>query len=140
MRQRVKAFIEGNIEEIELKRWNEVFEAWYDTTGLAEFWEDDEDFDELLVVLDILNTDKQTITDARAYIIEKHTEDIINDLQHKHYNRSDSWSINWTSVLMNLKSLLGFSRNDIFALIFNEMDMAGVTPDYNNQQFVIEGL
>jgi hypothetical protein len=140
MTQRVKEFIEDYIAEIELSRWEEVFDGWYQETDVDEFWEDDEQFNELLKILDVLNVDTQKLRDARAAIIEKYTEDIVNTIQHNNYNRIDSWSIYWSDVLMKLNSLLGFSQEDIFALIFNEMDMAGVTPDYNKQRFVIEGL
>ena len=140
MTQRVKEFIEDYIAEIEQGRWKEVFDGWYQETDADEFWEDDDQFDELLKILAVLNVDAQKLRDARAAIIEKYTEDMLNTIQHNNYNRIDSWSIYWSDVIMKLKSLLGFSQDDIFALIFNEMDMAGVTPDYNNQRFVIEGL
>ena len=140
MTQRVKEFIEDYITEIELGRWEEVFDGWYQETDVDEFWEDDEQFNELLKILDVLNVDAQKFRDVRAEIIEKYTEDIVNTIQHNNYNRVDSWSIYWSDVIMKLESLLGFSQEDIFALIFNEIDMAGVTPDYNKQRFVIEGL
>ena len=140
MTQRVKEFIEDYIAEIEQGRWKEVFDGWYQETDADEFWEDDDQFDELLKILAVLNVDAQKLRDARAAIIEKYTDDMLNTIQHNNYNRIDSWSIYWSDVIMKLKSLLGFSQDDIFALIFNEMDMAGVTPDYNNQRFVIEGL
>lgn len=140
MTQRVKEFIEDYIAEIELGRWEEVFDGWYQETDVDEFWEDDEQFNELLKILDVLNVDTQKLRDARAAVIEKYTEDIVNTIQHNNYNRIDSWNIYWSDVLMKLESLLGFSQEDIFSLIFNEMDMAGVTPDYNKQRFVIEGL
>ena len=140
MTQRVKEFIEDYIDEIELGRWEEVFDGWYQETDVDEFWEDDEQFNELLKILDVLNVDAQKLRDARAAIIEKYTEDIVNHIQHNNYNRVDSWSIYWSDVIIELDSVLGFSQEDIFALIFNEMDMAGVTPDYNKQRFVIEGL
>ena len=140
MTQRVKEFIEDYIDEIELGRWEEVFDGWYQETDVDEFWEDDEQFNEFLTILNVLNVDAQKLRDARAAIIEKYTEDIVNTIQHNNYNRIDSWNIYWSDVIMKLESLLGFSQEDIFALIFNEMDMAGVTPDYNKQRFVIEGL
>ena len=140
MTQRVKEFVEDYISEIELGRWEEVFDGWYQETDVDEFWEDDEQFNELLKILDVLNVDTQKLRDARAAIIEKYTEDIVNTIQHNNYNRIDSWNIYWSDVIMKLESLLGFSQDDIFALIFNEMDMAGVTPDYNKKRFVIEGL
>lgn len=140
MTQRVKEFIEDYISEIELGRWEEVFDGWYQETDVDEFWEDDEQFNEFLKILDVLNVDAQKLRDARAAIIEKYTEDIVNTIQHNNYNRIDSWNIYWSDVIMKLESLLGFSQEDIFALIFNEMDMSGVTPDYNKQRFVIEGL
>lgn len=141
MQHRVKDFIEAYIEEIDLHRWEEVFEGWYQETNADDFWEDDKDFQELLEILVyVLDVDKQTLRNARAEIIEKYTEHIVNDLQHKNYNRVDSWNIYWSDVLMKLKSLLGFSQTDIFDLIFNEMDIAGVTPDYSRQLFVVDGL
>lgn len=90
--------------------------------------------------MDVLNVDTQKLRDARAAVIEKYTEAIVNHIQHSNYNRVDSWNIYWSDVLMELNSLLGFSQEDIFAFIFNELDMAGVTPDYSKQRFVIEGL
>ena len=140
MTQRVKEFVEDYISEIELGRWEEVFDGWYQETDVDEFWEDDEQFNELLKILDVLNVDAQKLRDARAAIIEKYTEDIVNTIQHNNYNRIDSWNIYWSDVIMKLESLLGFSQDDIFDLIFNEIDMAGVTPDYNKKRFVIEGL
>ena len=140
MTQRVKEFIEDYIAEIELGRWEEVFDCWYQETDVDDFWEDNHQFNELLEIMDVLNVDAQKLRDARAAVIEKYTEEIVNHIQHNNYNRVDSWSIYWSDVLMELDSLLGFSQEDIFALIFNEMDMAGVTPDYNKQRFVIEGL
>ena len=140
MTQRVKEFIEDYITEIELGRWEEVFDGWYQEADVDSFWEDDEQFNELLKILDVVTVDTQKLRDARAAVIEKYTEDIVNTIQHNNYNRIDSWNIYWSDVLMKLESLLGFSQEDIFSLIFNEMDMAGVTPDYNKQRFVIEGL
>ena len=117
MTQRVKEFIEDYIDEIELGRWEEVFDGWYQETDVDEFWEDDEQFNEFLNILDVLNVDAQKLKDARAAIIEKYTEDIVNTIQHNNYNRIDSWSIYWSDVIMKLESLLGFSQEDIFALI-----------------------
>lgn len=140
MTQRVKEFIEDYITEIELGQWEDVFDGWYQETDVDDFWEDIIQFNELLTIIDVLNVNKQKLRDARAAIIEKYTEDIVNNIQHNNYNRVDSWSIYWSDVILELNSLLGFTQSDIFALIFNDMDMAGVTPDYNNQRFVIEGL
>lgn len=141
MNQRVKEFIEDYIEEIDLHRWEEVFDAWYQETDVDEFWEDDKDFKELHeILLNVLDADKQTLRDARANIISKYTEDIVNTIQHNFYNRVDSWNIYWGDVLMKLESLLGFSQEDIFVEIFNEVDLAGVTPDFNKQVFVVDGL
>ena len=140
MTQRVKEFIEDYIVEIEQGRWEEVFDGWYQETDVDYFWEDRPEFNHLLTAIDILNVDEQKLRDARAAVIEKYTEDIVNSIQHNHYNRVDSWSIYWCDIIVELHSLLGFSEGEIFALIFNEMDMAGVTPDYKNQRFVIEGL
>lgn len=140
MTQRVKEFIEDYIAEIEQGRWEEVFDGWYQEADGSKFWEDAEQFNEFLKILDVLNVDAQKLRDARAAIIEKYTEDIVNTIQHNNYNRIDSWSIYWNDIIVKLESVLGFSEKDIFALIFNEMDMAGVTPDYNKQRFIIEGL
>ena len=140
MTQRVKEFIEDYIDEIELGRWEEVFDGWYQEADVDKFLDDVEQFNEFLKILDVLNVNTQKLRDARAAIIEKYTEDIVNTIQHNNYNRIDSWNIYWSDVIMKLESLLGFSQEDILALIFNEMDMAGVTPDYNKQRFVIEGL
>lgn len=141
MRNRVKDFIEDYVDDIEKNNWELVFDAWYQETDVDEFWEDDQDFQELLEILVyVLDVDKQTLRDARAEIIAKYTEDIVNDLQHNYYNRVDSWNIYWSDVLMKLESLLGFSQEDIFAEIFNEVDLAGITPDYSKQCFVVEGL
>ena len=140
MTQRVKEFIEDYIDKIELGRWEEVFDGWYQETDVAKFWEDYEQFNEFLKVLDVLNVDAQKLIDARAAVIEKYTAHIVNSIQHNNYNRVGSWSLYWSDVITVLKSVLGFSQEDIFALIFNDMDLAGVTPDYNKQRFVIEGL
>ena len=129
MTQRVKEFIEDYIDEIELGRWEEVFDGWYQETNVDDFWEDNEQFNEFLKIIDLLNVDTLKLRDTRAAIIEKYTEDIVNNIQHNNYNRVDSWSIYWSDVLMQLNSLLGFSQKDIVNLIFNEIDMAGVTPE-----------
>lgn len=140
MTQRVKEFIEDYIDEIELGRWEEFFEGWYQETYGDNFWEDDEQFNELLKIIDVLDVEKQVLAEYRASVIEKHTEDIVNTLQHNNFNRIGSWNIYWRDVIMKLNSLLGFSSEDIFALIFNEMDITGVTPDYSKQRFVVQGL
>ena len=140
MTQRVKEFIENYIDEIDLGRWEEVFDGWYQETNGDKFWEGYEQFNEFLKALDVLNVDTQKLMDARAAVIEKYTEDIVNNIQHNNYNRVGSWSIYWNDVIVELKSVLGFSQEDIFSLIFNEMDLDGVTPDYNKQRFVIDGL
>ena len=140
MQQRVKQFIEDHIAEIDLHRWEEVFDEWYQETTTDDFWSDDRDFLELHEVLVyVLDIDKQTLKDARATVINKYTEDIVTTYQHNNYNRIGPWNISWNGPFGKLKSLLGFSREDIF-LIFNELDMSGVTPDYNKQRFVIDGI
>ena len=46
MTQRVKEFIEDYIDEIELGRWEEVFDGWYSST-FEYSWEDDDQISEL---------------------------------------------------------------------------------------------
>ena len=140
MTQRVKEFIEDYIEDIEKNNWELVFDGWYQETTADNFWEDGEQFNELMSALNVLDIDKETLTSVRAKIIEKYTEDAVNTIQHNNYNRIGSYSIYWSTVIGKLESLLGFSQTDIYDLIFNEMDMAGVTPDKSNKRFVIEGL
>ena len=51
MTQRVKEFIEDYIAEIELGRWEEVFDGWYDETTDTLSWEDVDEITELFQVL-----------------------------------------------------------------------------------------
>ena len=140
MTQRVKEFIEDYIDDIEKNNWELVFDSWYQETTSNYFWEDGEQFKELLSVLTVLDIDTEALTSVRAKIIEKYTEDVVNTIQHNNYNRIGSYNIYWRDVIQKLESLLGFSKQDIFDLIFNEMDIAGVTPDHNKERFVVEGL
>lgn len=141
MQQRVKEFIEDYIEEIDLHRWEEVFEAWYQETDPNEdIWTDEIQCSELLSALYTIDIDKQKLFEARCEVIAIHTEDIVNTLLHNNYNRVDLWFIYWSDLITRLNSILSLSQEDIFTEVFNELDLAGVTPDYNKQRFVVEGL
>lgn len=139
MTQRVKEFIEDYIAEIELGRWEEVFDAWYDETTDTLSWEDVDEIKELFQVLSILNITEKTTEAARKFVIEKYAESIVNDRQHKYYNRIDKWYIKWDSILVDLNSTLGFTYDEVCDIL-NDLDMAGVTPDKKHKRFVIEGL
>ena len=141
MQKRVKEFIEDHIEEIDLHRWQEVFEAWYNETDPTEgVWTDEVQCSQLLSALYTIDIDKQKLFDARCEVIATHSEDIVNTLMHNNYNRIDEWFIYWSDLIMRLNSVLSLSQEDIFAEVFNELDLAGVTPDCNKQRFVIAGL
>lgn len=139
MTQRVKEFIEEYIAEIELGRWEEVFDGWYDETTDTLSWEDDDEINELFQVLRVLNVTEKTTEADRKSVIEKYAESIVNDRQHKYYNRIDRWDIKWDSILVDLNSTLGFTYDELCDIL-NDLDMSGVTPDKSNKRFVIEGL
>ena len=140
MTDRVKEFIEDYIEEIDLHRWEVVFEAWYETADTEDdFWTDGEDCSSFLSILKQIDMNMQNVDEGRKTVIEIHTEDLVNFLQHNNYNRVDSWTISWSSLIMKLNSCLGFSRAEIFD-IFNNLDIAGVTPYKAKEQFVVDGL
>ena len=139
MTRRVKEFIEDNIETIEISRWEELFETWYDET-LDEFgWEDADEISELFKVLETLNVSRVTSLADRKAVIEKHVVAIVNDIQHNNYNRVDTWYIKWDRVTYDLNSALGFTHAELCDIL-NDVDMAGVTPDKAHNRFVIEGL
>lgn len=137
MTKRVKTFVEEFIEEIELQQWEELFHVWYLETDVDEFWEDDKDFLELLQVLKVLNAPEDALRDARKNILEEYTRAIVRSMVVNHRDDVDSWNIYWSDVLMELDSLLGFTQEDIFSEIFNELEIAGVTPDYSNERFYV---
>ena len=139
MTQRVKEFIEEYIAEIELGRWEEVFDGWYDETTDTLSWEDDDEINELFQVFRVLNVTEKTTEADRKSVIEKYAESIVNDRQHKYYNRIDRWDIKWDSILVDLNSTLGFTYDELCDIL-NDLDMSGVTPDKSNKRFVIEGL
>ena len=139
MTQRVKEFIEDYISEIELGRWEEVFDGWYDETTDVLSWEDADEIHELFQILETLDVTTETTESDRRAVIEKHAEAIVNELQHKYYNRIDKWYIKWDSILIDLNSTLGFKYDEVCEIL-NNLDMSGVTPDKNNKRFVIEGL
>lgn len=139
MTQRVKEFIEDYIDEIELGRWEEVFDGWYQETLDRFSWEDQNEIYELFEALEILDVTTEATEASRKAVIAKYTESIVNELQHNNYNRIDSWHIMWERILYDLNSTLGFTHSELCD-IFNELDMAGVTPDKNNKRFVIASL
>lgn len=139
MTQRVKEFIEDYISEIELSRWEEVFDGWYQETLDRFSWEDQNEIYELFEALEILDVTTEVTEAARKSVIEKYAESIVNDRQHNYYNRIDKWYIKWDSILVDLNSILGFTYDEVCDIL-NNLDMAGVTPDKNNKRFVIEGL
>ena len=89
--------------------------------------------------MSILNVTEKTTEAARKAVIEKYAEAIVNELQHKNYNRMDEWYIKWDSILVDLNSTLGFKYDEVCEIL-NDLDLAGVTPDKSNKRFVIEGL
>ena len=139
MTQRVKEFIEDYIAEIELGRWEEVFDSWYDETIDVFSWEDTDAIHELFQILETIGVTTETTELHRRAVIEKHAEAIVNELQHNNYNRIDEWYIKWDRVIYDINSTLGFTHAELCDIL-NDLDMAGVTPDKNNKRFVIEGL
>ena len=140
MQPRVKEFIEAHIEEIDLHRWQEVFEAWYQETDPEQyFWADDSECSQLLFALYTIGIDKQKLFEARCEVIAIHIEDVLKNMIDTNYSR-DPWFIYWGDLITRLKSVLNLSHEDIFAEVFNEVDLPGVTPDYNKQRFVVDGL
>lgn len=138
MNQRVKEFIEDYIEEIELGRWDEVFDNWYSST-FEYSWEDDDLISELFSTLSIINVTKDSTVDARTNVISHYLQEIIEKIQDANYNRVDNWILKWDAILPKLNSTLGFSDKELYDIL-NNIDMAGVTPYYINKEFVVQGL
>lgn len=138
MTQRVKEFIEDYIDEIELGRWEEVFDGWYSST-FEYSWEDDDQISELFSTLSIINVTKDSTVDARTDVISHYLQEIIEKIQDANYNRVDNWILKWDAILPKLNSTLGFSDKELYDIL-NNIDMAGVTPYYINKEFVVQGL
>ena len=138
MTQRVKKFIEDYIDEIELGRWEEVFDGWYSST-FEYSWEDDDQISELFSTLSIINVTKDSTVDARTDVISHYLQEIIEKIQDANYNRVDNWILKWDAILPKLNSTLGFSDKELYDIL-NNIDMAGVTPYYINKEFVVQGL
>ena len=138
MTQRVKKFIEDYIDEIELGRWEEVFDAWYSST-FEYSWEDDDQISELFSTLSIINVTKDSTVDARTNVISQYLQEIMEKIQDANYNRVDNWILKWNAILPKLNSTLGFSDKELYDIL-NNIDMSGVTPYYINKEFVVQGL
>ena len=138
MTQRVKEFIEDYIDEIELGRWEEVFDGWYSST-FEYSWEDDNQISELFSTLSIINVTKDSTVDARTNVISHYLQEIIEKIQDANYNRVDNWILKWDAILPKLNSTLGFSDKELYDIL-NNIDMSGVTPYYINKEFVVQGL
>ena len=138
MTQRVKKFIEDYIDEIELGRWEEVFDGWYSST-FEYSWEDDDLISELFSTLSIINVTKDSTVDARTNVISHYLQEIIEKIQDANYNRVDNWILKWDAILPKLNSTLGFSDKELYDIL-NNIDMSGVTPYYINKEFVVQGL
>ena len=138
MTQRVKEFIEAYIDEIELDRWEEVFDNWYFST-FEYSWEDDYQISELFSALSIINVTKDSTVDARTDVISHYLQEIIEKIQDANYNRVDNWILKWDAILPKLNSTLGFSDKELYDIL-NNIDMEGVTPYYINKEFVVQGL
>ena len=138
MTQRVKEFIEDYIDEIELGRWEEVFDGWYSST-FEYSWEDDDQISELFSTLSIINVTKDSTVDARTNVISHYLQEIIEKIQNANYNRVDNWILKWDAILPKLNSTLGFSDKELYDIL-NNIDMSGVTPYYINKEFVVQGL
>ena len=138
MTQRVKEFIEDYIDEIELGRWEEVFDGWYSST-FEYSWEDDYQISELFSTLSIINVTKDSTVDARTNVISHYLQEIIEKIQDANYNRVDNWILKWDAILPKLNSTLGFSDKELYDIL-NNIDMSGVTPYYINKEFVVQGL
>lgn len=138
MTQRVKKFIEDYIDEIELGRWEEVFDGWYSST-FEYSWEDDDQISELFSTLSIINVTKDSTVDARTNVISHYLQEIIEKIQDANYNRVDNWILKWDAILPKLNSTLGFSDKELYDIL-NNIDMSGVTPYYINKEFVVQGL
>lgn len=138
MTQRVKEFIEDYIDEIELGRWEEVFDGWYSST-FEYSGEDDDQISELFSTLSIINVTKASTVDARTDVISHYLQEIIEKIQDANYNRVDNWILKWDAILPKLNSTLGFSDKELYDIL-NNIDMSGVTPYYINKEFVVQGL
>ena len=138
MTQRVKEFIEDYIDEIELGRWEEVFDGWYSST-FEYSWEDNNQISELFSALSIINVTKDSTVDARTNVISHYLQEIIEKIQDANYNRVDNWILKWDAILPKLNSTLGFSDKELYDIL-NNIDMSGVTPYYINKEFVVQGL
>ena len=136
MTRRVKEFIEDNIETIEIARWEELFETWYDETLDELGWTDAEEISDLFEVLKTLNVTKETTLADRKAVIEKHVEEIVNDTIKHNNNIRDTWYIKWDWVTCDLKSDLGLTYAELRDIL-NNIDMSGVTPDEDNNRFAI---
>lgn len=135
MTDRVKSFIESNIDLIHVNTLEQLFHNWYTSADADDFWTDPDDVRELISILKNIDFDEQTIKTARIAVIENYIDGILDKLV-VNAKRLGNNEVRWRKVSILLRSTLGLS-NEEFNQIMNDIDKSGLTPDYENRKFVI---
>lgn len=141
MNEDVKWFIEEYIDQIDQENWEFVFNKWYSNCSTDSPQEDDNLINEFFDVLNKagIGAVKERSLAARIKIISTKLDDVISDRWASHYSRTDTWYMNYSDIVSDLYSWLGFSMEELYEML-NLINDDGITPKPEMFAFEMEGL
>lgn len=141
MNENLKWFIEEYIDQIDEENWEFVFDRWYNDCASDSPQEDDDLIKEFFEVLTKGNIPmvKERSLDARTKIISRKLDDVISDRWGRYYSRTDTWYMNYSDIVSDLYSWLGFSLEELYNIL-NQCKDDGLTPKPEMYAFEVEGI
>ena len=130
----VKQFIEDSIDVIEQNKWFMFFMGWY--TNSRKDFPDFLQFGELMDILSTIDKDIYAHTNIyRQGVLITITRETISDI----HRNVDVWTkdgtISLRFLLLDLKSTLGLSENEVIDCIMYAAESEGLTYDATKEEF-----
>ena len=136
----VRVFIKDQLTNIDEHDWNTVFKEWYNNVSIDEQGKvEAEQFQELITALRQCGIEDTLHLASRKTVLWNALDNIINDWLSNNYNRVDDWKIYWESIINELYSYLGLTKEEIFDMLAN-YDEYGIEADPKHKCFNIEGM
>lgn len=109
----VKEFIEYNIDDIEDANWDNVIESQYETCSSSLFFTADENFKELVEILQTAGIDFMKVTETvRKEFMSNLIDQILHDeLESMSFGGKDE--VKKSDILLNIDCNLGFTEEDL---------------------------
>lgn len=120
----LKRFIEENIDLIEKHEYNQLFNNWNTQVAEDNFFDEDSWLKQLFEILTSVGiSEEQTYEDRKQVLIQELTKATKRRLTFPDH------VIFWDNLLASIPSHLGFSINELYDLLNDDIDLPEITPN-----------